>query len=424
MIGPGNRTRLPTIRMRPAGQIVGSILSSTTGKPVQDALVRVLDESEKAVVTVNRIELAGYANTDILERLDSAYDDDLKYDPDPNSRPIARVRANVVTTERSNVYGKFSIDDLAVGTYTIEIEHPSFRPKRIRNIKVNREDQADLGEIELEPGGTIRGTVTDLEGNGIANAPVQIRGELQGRNRTRTDVAGNFELRGIAYGEWPVSVQATLGNRKVYAWKKVNVRPDETSLVDFVLETSAHVRGRVQLPDGPAESGTVRLYVVDETGTVMDDISYTDNLSNGNYAINNIPPGRYFTVVHGRGAKGTFAFWQWLDVNRGRNVANLAGASASLTGLASNVVGGAAVRGATVQMVADVTGVPGRVQNLLRLSSSTNASGRFNFPYLQAGTHRIWAGGPGKQLIAVDAIPLGEGQQVRDYQVAVQVDPQ
>lgn len=158
----------------------------------------------------------------------------------------------------------------------------------------------------------------------------------------------------------------------------------------------------------------------------MDNISYTGNLKNGSYAINNIPPGRYFVVAHGKGARGNFTFWQWLDVNRGRNTSHLRGPSARMTGIASNVTGGGAVKGAVVQTVVDVTGVivPGRVQSLLQLSVSTNAAGRFQFPYLQAGTHRIWAAGPGRQLVPVDAIPVGEGQDIRNYQVAVQVDPE
>lgn len=425
IVGPGNRTRLPTIRMNVASQILGTVISSTTGKPVQGALVRVLDDGKKDTETVNRIELAGYERTDIIEYLDAAYDDDFKYDPDPLTRLVARVRANVVTTRNTNVYGKFDIDDLAAGTYTIEIEHPMFRPKRIRNITVARDSESDVGQVEMEPGGIVRGRVVDLEGNGILNASVQIKGELQGRNRSRTDVAGNFVMRGIANGDWPVTVLATLNGRKVYAWKKISVRPDETSLVEFVLETSANLRGRVTLPGGVAQSGTVRLYVVDETGTVMDDISYTSTIKNGNYSIADIPPGRYFTLVDGKGAKGGFAIWRWVDVNRGSNTDNLSGISATMGGTANDVVSGEIVRGAQVQAAVDVTGVivPQSIQNQLRLADSTDAAGRFTFPYLQPGTHRIWAGGPGRQIIPVDAIAIGAGQDIKDYKVAVQVDP-
>ncbi len=425
VIGPGNRTRLPTIRMGVASQIHGTVVSSTTQKPVQGALVRVLDDGRKAVETINRIELASYKRSDILELLNAAYDDDMKYDPDPLTRPYARVRANVVTTRNTNVYGKFNIEDLAAGTYTIEVEHPSFRPKRIRNITVARDGESVVGKISLEPGGVVRGRVVDLDGNGIVSASVEVKGELQGRNRDRTDVAGNFVMRGIGYGEWPVTVLATLNGRKVYAWKAVSVRPDETSLVEFVLETSADVRGRVTLPGGVAKSGTVRLYVVDETGTVMDDVSYVDSFTNGSYVITKIPPGQYFTVVEGKGSKGDFAFWEWVDVSRGRNTRNLSGASAAMRGTANNVMNGEPVPGARVQMVVDVNGVivPGSIQNRLRLATSTDALGRFTFPYLQPGTHRIWAGGPDGQIIPVDAIDLRSGQDIKNFNIAVQVNP-
>jgi len=423
VIGPGNRTNLPTIRLKSASGITGTVISSTTGKPVQGALIRVLDDGKKEIETVNRVELAGYQRTDILEYLNAAYDDDVKYDPDPLTRPVARVRANVVTTKETNVYGKFAVEDLGAGMYTVEVEHPSFRPKRMQSISVNRDKNTDLGDVELEPGGIIRGRVVDLEGNGIPNADVRVKGELQGRNRDRTDVAGNFTLRGIGYGEWPVSVLATLNNRKIYAFKHVSVRPDETSLVEFVLETTANVNGRIQLPGGAPRSGSVRLYVVDETGTAMDDVVYSANLSNGTFKLNGIPPGRFFTIAYGVGPRGRFAFWTWLDVSRGRNQFNLSLATASMAGVAANVQDGTPVAGAQVQVNVDVSGVivPASIHNLLKVSDATDAAGKFQFPYLQQGTYRIWAGGPGQQVIPVDAIGVVNGQSIRGYTVAVRV---
>lgn len=421
VIGPGNRTNLPPIRMKAASGILGTVISASTGKPVQGALVRILDDGEKEVETVNRIELQAYDRTDILEYLNAAYDEDYKYDPDPNTRLIARVRGNVVTTRQTNVYGKFNVNDLSSGMFTLEIEHPMFRPLRLRNIAVSRDKPVDLGDLELQPGGTIRGRVIDLEGNGIANTTVNISGEIQGRNRANTDIAGNFVFRGIDNGEWPVSVIATINGRKVYAWKKVSVRQDETSFVQFVLETSANVTGRVHLPSGTVRSGTVRLYYVDHTGTVMDDIVYSSGLSNANYTINNIPPGRYFVIVNGQGNKGPFAFWSWLDLNRGRNSLPLNVLNASLAGTALNMSGSGGVPGAKLQLVPDVIGVllPSSLQSLLRINATSNATGRFTFPYLQPVVHRLWASGPSNQLNPVDAISLGPGQAITDYRVAV-----
>lgn len=422
LIGPGNMTHLPNIRLTPASQITGSVISSTTGKPVQGALVRVLDATKQKTKTVNRIELRAYDRTDILERLSAAFDDDVKYDPDPDSRLVARVRANVVTTIKTNVYGRFNLNDLADGMYTLEFEHPAFRPKRMRNVYVGKKQSTDLGDIELEPGGTVRGRVVDLEGNGISNASVQVKGELQGRNRERSDTGGNFVLRGIGYGDWPITVQSKLDNRKIYAWKRITVRPDETTFVEFVLEISADATGRVKLPDGTPKSGTVRMYAVDENGAALDDYVYTDNLGNGRFNIKNIPPGRYFALVQGKGSKGDFAAWQWADVSRGRNTFNFADFSVSLQGTAQDVLTGESSAKATVQLRIDVSGgiVPGSISNRLRLAEKTNASGKFTFRYLQPGTYRIWAGAAGQSVIPVDAISVAPGHDVRGVTVAVQ----
>lgn len=425
VIGPGNRTRLPTIRMKPASQIIGKIVSSTTGKAVQGALVRVLDDSRKEVETVNRIDLAAYKRSDILEYLDAAYDEDYKYDPDPMTRLVARVRANVVTTLQTNVYGNFDINDLADGQYTLEIEHPGFRPKRIRNVHVGRKSVADLGTIELEPGGTVKGRVVDIEGNGISNAGVQVKGELQGRNRARTDVGGNFVMRGIGFGEWPVVVQATVQNRKVYAWKRISVRPDETSLVEFVLDVSASVSGRVIFPGASIKSGNVRLYALDEDGAILGDYVYSDTLTNGRYNISAIPSGRYFSVVSGSASNGSFAAWQWIDLPRGKKTVDFEGMTASLRGVIRNVVTGEPVPRARVESAVDVTGavVPAAVLKQLRLSATADAAGRFSFLHLQPGIHRIFAGAPGQAIIPVDAVSILPNQAVRNYRVDVQVAP-
>lgn len=417
IVGPGIRTTLPVIQLKPASQITGTVISNTTGKPVHGALIRVLDEGKESVKTVNRLELQAYSSADIIERLDSAFDDDLKYDPDPMMRLVARVRANVVTTKQTNVYGKFDLDDLAGGSYTLEIEHPMYRAKRLTNIAVRREDTEDLGDIPLEPGGIIRGQVMDNEGKGLNNVAVQVRGEMQGRNRARTDVAGNFQLRGIGYGEWPVSVLATLNGRKVYAWKNVTVRPDITSEVEYVLETTANATGQVILPDGAPKSGTVRFYVVDETGTIMDDVMYSANLSNGTYRLNNIPPGRYFGLAYGQGAKGRFAFWEWVDARRGQNTIHFRSVSASLAGTSLNASTGTSQGKSKIMLHMDVTGAlaPSSVQDLLKINTTTGANGRYTFPYLAPGVYRVWTAGPTGALYPVDALPLGEGQHLSEY---------
>jgi hypothetical protein len=400
---------------------VGEVVSSTTGKPVQGALVRVLDDGEREVRTVNRIELRAYDRSDILEYLDAAYDEDYKYDPDPDSRLVARVRANVVTTLQTNVYGKFDINDLSDGDYTLEIEHPGYRPKRIRNVHVGRKKTEDLGQIALDPGGTIRGRVIDLEGNGVSNAAVQVKGELQGRNRTRTDVGGNFVLRGIGFGDWPVVVQATLNGRKIYAWKRVSVRPDETSVVEFVLETSADVAGQVAVPGG-VRSGTVRLYAIDEQGAILADYGYTGNISNGKFSVTKVPPGQYFAIASGQGSKGDFAGWQWAYLVRGKNSVEFSGFNASVQGVAKEVASGEGVPSASVQLVLEPPGaiLPGSVQNYLKLTDVTDAKGRFEFMTLFPGTYRVWAAARGQQLNPVDAINVAAGQAVRGFTVAVQ----
>jgi hypothetical protein len=93
-----------------------------------------------------------------------------------------------------------------------------------------------------------------------------------------------------------------------------------------------------------------------------------------------------------------------------------------MSGIAANVLDGTAVPGAVVQANVDVVGVivPGNIQNLLKVSDVTDLKGRFVLPYLQAGTYRIWAAGPARQLIPVDAVGVAPGQVIAGFRVAVQ----
>jgi len=421
IVGPSERTALPTIRLKPASTIKGRLVSATTGKPIKGAKIRVLDPEKPDSTTVNRIELSNYDRQDIIEYLDSAYDQDLDLNPDPLLRLIAKVRGNVMTTVQSDFKGRFTISGIAAGEYSINIDHPDYQTRDMRNLYVARKKTSDLGDIELEPGGTITGQVLDSDGDGIYNAAVQVKGEQSGRNRAHTDRAGNFTFRGISNGRWAVTVRVSLNGRTVYRWKFVEIRSEQTSPVEIVLDTNANMTGRVVLSTGAPTSGNVRYYVVDETGTVMDDLYYSANLSHGRYTLKGIPTGHYFVVSTGKGKSGSYSMYQWVDAEAGSNSVDLEAGTGSISGVAMSVSGGGPSP-AHLQFVPDVPGVvvPDAVVAQLRRNITASSTGKFSLPYLQAGVWRVWALPPGgAAYYPIDALNLSEGQRATNYRPAV-----
>jgi len=396
VIGPHKTTRMPRIRLERAAQITGVVLSATDKSAINGATVRVLDSSLPEVITVNRTELAAYPRQDVIEYLEIAYDTDADLDPNRHLRPYARVRGNVAARARTDYSGKFDVDDIGNGRFTIEVEHPRFEALRLDNIVVSRDRVADLGEIYLQPGGAIQGRVVAADGSALSNAAVRIPGERAGRNSTRTDTAGNYLVRGVKPGRWPVTVRTTVGNRNVYVFAWAEVRPDQTTQLDFVIELSANARGVLIAADGTVvrTGSVVRLYPTNEVGAVVSDIVYSASTRGAEFTISGIPPGQYLAVATGTASAGAFSFLQVVQVPRGTTDFNF---QLGLGQIAGRLVTGEAPAPAVrVQLrPAFAPGaLPNSILNLLLRSGTTGTAGGFNFRYLQSGTWHLYTGNP------------------------------
>ena len=66
--------------------------------------------------------------------------------------------------------GRFSIDDLAEGTYVIHVRAPETAPGSVAGVKLVAGRATDTGVIRLGSGGVIRGSVIDTSGAPVAGA--------------------------------------------------------------------------------------------------------------------------------------------------------------------------------------------------------------------------------------------------------------
>ncbi|MGI8905328.1 MAG: carboxypeptidase regulatory-like domain-containing protein [Candidatus Sumerlaeaceae bacterium] len=421
VVGPGLHTDLPTVRLKSASGIVGTVVSATTGNPVSNCIIRVLDTARPETITVNRLELGAYSRQDVMEWLDAWFDYNADLDPNRIFRPVARVRANVTSTAKTDYSGRFNVGGTAPGQYTLEFEHPSYSSLRLARVAVARAQPTDVGEVQMQPGGEVHGQVVDGQGRPVYSATVIIRDEKTGRDTSRTDLGGNYLLRGIAPGRRTVVIRAIVGGRSIYAYAFVEVREDESTLRNFVLALDATVQGTLVPPDGAAvKSGMIRLYPLDENARVMPELHYDATARGALFTISNIPHGTYIAVVTGS-AGGTFAFWEQVEISKGENTVGLPLGASYLGGIAVGPTGTAAP-GVKVRLRPDpaTNPLPAAVYNLLIRTGTTGTSGKFNIPYLPAGVYEIqYSTALDPVFISAGQLSLSAGQRLSGYRLEI-----
>ena len=109
-------------------------------------------------------------------------------------------------------------------------------------------------ELVLEPGASIRGSVTGLDSADLASAEVQAWRGVLFRNTT-PGIDGNFELSALAPGAWQVS--AAVGDRRSRP-QEIDLEPGRPGAsVELRFEPGLRLSGRVLFAGEPASGGFV-----------------------------------------------------------------------------------------------------------------------------------------------------------------------
>jgi hypothetical protein len=135
----------------------------------------------------------------------------------------------------SDVSGRFSLDALEAGRYTLTVDHPEFAPLQ-RSVDLDAEVETTDLEVRLGMGGEIRGTVVDAEGLPLQGVDIYVfrgfRGFDQRIVATRDD--GSFHFPRLAPGSYIVMRSRPTGqigfNSRI---RTIEVRAGETKVVDF-----------------------------------------------------------------------------------------------------------------------------------------------------------------------------------------------
>ncbi len=141
--------------------------------------------------------------------------------------------------------GEFRFPAVRAGEYEVRAVHNEFlAPGNARTDVPEGEGDFDLGSFTLIPGAEIHGVVTDPNGDGVADATIQVSRYGPDRDQERTattDIDGAFRLGGLAHE--PVDLNVSADGYAPLALRPARPGTGEPILIE--LKAGASLAGRV-----------------------------------------------------------------------------------------------------------------------------------------------------------------------------------
>ena len=326
----------------------------------------------------------------------------------------ARSRWNQIYTTRpartvSNDDGAFRFDNLPPRDVALFVVRPGAAPVHIRNVDFPA--IADF-EIVLRAGGVVRGRVTDAEaGAPIAGARVTATGSVPHFAAATTDTNGEYVIASLP----PTSLLSVKVERDGYYEmrggkpRQVRLEAGDACRRDVRMKRAPRLHGTVRGPRGAVAGLTIQ--AVEQRKSGMGAMVPCRTADDGSYSLA-LRPGRHKLQI------GTLDF-------------AFADAAASLVELAGDGdlehaivlidntmwIGTCELVGSVID--ADGRGVEGALVRMPTHSARSGADGRFRMKGLPAGTHRVFADGPGLRAATPAKVTLAADAAVTDFVVTV-----
>jgi len=115
--------------------------------------------------------------------------------------------SNVTQTEtRTGADGSFSLKGLAPDQYQLIFEGSGFTRAAKTDITVTEGANTPIGELRMERGGTLSGTIYDATGKGVVGAGIMLvsadAGTTPRMYQTKSGADGKYTLRHVAQGRY------------------------------------------------------------------------------------------------------------------------------------------------------------------------------------------------------------------------------
>ncbi len=298
----------------------------------------------------------------------------------------------IPTAVRTDAGGGFELPHLSIGTHTLRITATGFAPAWKPGVTVTRDGDAAPLRVELEPGGSITGTVAHDDGTPWASAALVVVPMDQTKhpqmNFTQTFAGPDGSYR---FDDLPTtSMLVVLFDRARPTGprvKPVEVRSGQTAVCDFESAGSTtRLVGRLRSPVGaPIAFQNVALFDK-ELATAEGDMSRFDattTLADGSYVFERVPPGAYLVYAVEKTGR-------WIRLIGDVDVPRVQEYEFDLTN-ADFAVRGAVRDGRSGAPLADANVVVSKLDEdgraLFAGALDIEADGSFEMPGLNAGTY-------------------------------------
>ncbi|MFG6149247.1 carboxypeptidase regulatory-like domain-containing protein [Halobacillus sp. B23F22_1] len=415
-----NQTTSSTIILFPDPATITGQIRSSTGVPITNATVRVVDQNETVLATVVTDEFGNYAITnlppgnhqiiisapgfgavvggvilgpgDIINNLDfeltanpgriqGQVTDTLTGEPVTGAITVVRTVGGipvVVASSFTDENGNYLIEGLAPGSYSVTSTATGYGTTVVGAIIES--DQTTTVNIGLSPiVGSISGLVTNQNGDPLTNTAVEIKVFDQAGNLiiiVLADSNGQFTIPELNPGSYQLTISAQgFSSQTVGAVVEAG---EDTFLTIPLASNPARITGQVvdSVTSDPISGAIVT--VSDVNGLPITN-AVTD--LNGNFLIGGLPPT---TVIVSAVAAGYGSASTAVLLSPGATVSTtiaLTPQPGGVTGVVTSAVTSEPISGATVQIFDET--------RALVVTLTTDPNGLYSFTNLSGGVYRI-----------------------------------
>jgi protocatechuate 3,4-dioxygenase beta subunit len=301
--------------------------------------------------------------------------------------------------------GRFRFEHLAAGRYKVGATLRSEASPTI-DVPLNAGDVREDIRLALDAGATVRGVVKGLSESERSGVMIGAQGSEDYFANTRTNADGSFEFTGVPKGS--LTLRATAGDlvfgSSHTATREVAIPAGQSEvLTEIVFDDGLTISGTVTRRGAPVSGARVSAYM---SGTGRQGSGRTDE--SGAFRISGLETGRVNVTAFAESFSSQAT--QIVELKADMSV-DLVIPTAKLSGMVLDSASGLPLE-STVELQRTVPG-PAGSGGQMRMSATTDSSGRFGFDDLEPVDYRLTARRSGYESVAQTIKPSESGEDLR-----------
>jgi 5-hydroxyisourate hydrolase-like protein (transthyretin family) len=324
--------------------------------------------------------------------------------------------------------GMLRFASLAPDTYVLTLRHSHYLTTYIRNIRVAKDEPTVLGDILMDPGGIVEGTVVDGEQKPLAGVTVSTNAGEE-KKRSTTDAGGYYMIDGIPPGYATLTAETTVRDQNVYAVEQAYVLADESITVNFVIDASRTLRGRMFSYSLGLQDFRLQVCLIDDNNFINDAHRISATVAqDGQFIVENLVPGRYYLVAQAKVItpppgipKRIISTTEYVNLAASTVQKDIEFLDGEFSGTVVESKSQLPVVGATITLASTTPPYTDSSEILAALewSAASNKDGKFLIYGLPDGTYDLYASGPGYPPKRYDTLTFGRNQKIAEYRLAL-----